>query len=425
MFRSPVLSIPAFRNLWLGQVISTFGDAFYYVVNAFMIKKITGSAAMVGFNGAIEATPFLLVGPYAGILADRLDRRKIMLVSDLLSFSTLMLLAAVVFATKGPPVEAILVNSALLSCWRVFFMPAKNASIPTLVPADQVLQANAVNTTTQSSSLMISLAVSAVMLGLLYALSGPWFYLVSVIVNALSFLGSAVFIRKLPPIIPERAEAKHPFQDFKDGLSYLKRRHVLRVMFMQSMLLNLTIAPFFVAYVAANDAWFGGKPQTLSWFEFSFFAGLVIGSVLVGKMNLRRMGWSAILGYGTVGASVAVMGFTHNVWMFVLWNFLAGVAMPAAQIPSQSFLQLTVPDEFRGRVQSVNTMVAVGVQPIGMSLGGIMLDKAGIVYSFLIMGVGNMLAVLIGLSDREYRTSVLPDSEEAVPVVPVLATENA
>ena len=74
MFRNPLLSIRAFRDLWIGQAISMLGDSFYYVVNAFMVKKITGSDAMVGYNGALECLPYLLLGPYAGVVADRFEQ---------------------------------------------------------------------------------------------------------------------------------------------------------------------------------------------------------------------------------------------------------------------------------------------------------------------------------------------------------------
>lgn len=79
-----LLRIPAFRNLWLGQAISQIGDALYYVAFMFMVKKITGQNAMVGYIGAVEVLPYFIFGPFTGVLADRIDRRKILLWSDLL-----------------------------------------------------------------------------------------------------------------------------------------------------------------------------------------------------------------------------------------------------------------------------------------------------------------------------------------------------
>lgn len=425
MFRSQILSIRAFRNLWLGQAISIFGDAFYYVVNAFMVKKLTGSSTLVGVNGALECLPYLLASPYAGVIADRLDRRRIMLISDVLSFLTLMMLAAIVLGTQHPPVEAILANGFLLSCCRVFFNPAKNAAIPKLVPADQLLEANALNASTQNIMPMISLGLSAGLLGILYSVSQVWFYLAAILCNAVSFLGSAIFIRKLPSIVPDRSheEEKHPIQDFKDGLSYMKRRRVLLVMLAQSFVISFALSPFFVAYVAANEAWFGGKPQTLSAFEFSFFGGMVLGSFAVGKMKLRKVGWGSIWGIALCGLSVMVMGFTASISAWLLLNFLAGLALPFSTILTMSYLQATVADEFRGRVQSVSSMISMGAQPIGMGLGGMFLERVGLVASFALMGGGMVLAVFIGIFSKEYRESRLPEPKRAVVEAEMVAVE--
>src|SRR5688500_12870764 len=103
MFRSDILAIKAFRNLWLGQAISQIGDAFYYASFMFMVEHITNSKPMVGYVGAAEALPFLLFGPYAGVVADRIDRRKIMLLSDIISGLTLCMMAAVLFLQAQPP----------------------------------------------------------------------------------------------------------------------------------------------------------------------------------------------------------------------------------------------------------------------------------------------------------------------------------
>lgn len=411
MFRSPVLSIRAFRDLWLGQAISMFGDSLYYVLNAFMIKKLTGSNMLVGLNGALECLPYLLIGPYAGVLADRMDRRKIMFVSDLCSFVTLMLLGAVVLGFANPPVECILANGFLLASSRSFFAPAKNACIPALVPEDLVLQANSVNAATQNAMPMLGLGLSAAVVGALYAASRTWFYFSAVLCNGISFLGSAWFVRKLPTLVPERTgDEKHPVQELKDGLSYVKRSGVLRGLFTMSFVVSLMISPFFVAYVAANEAWLGGSPQTLAMLEFSFFLGMVLSSALIGRLKLANVGLSAVGSLVAVGVCVAAMGYTRSFPIWAVLNFAAGLALPFCDVPVQSYIQLTVPDEFRGRVMSVRSMIGMGVQPLGLSLGGFLLDRAGLTNMFLVMGGGMALGAVISLPNRELRRSRLPQS---------------
>src|ERR1700678_2005521 len=107
MSYSQILRIPAFRNLWLGQAVSQLGDAFYYVSFMFMVQKVTGSIAMVGYVGACETVPYLLFSLYGGVVADRLDRKRIMLWSDLLSGLALCLLAALVLVLGKPPLWSL------------------------------------------------------------------------------------------------------------------------------------------------------------------------------------------------------------------------------------------------------------------------------------------------------------------------------
>ncbi|HLK17258.1 MAG TPA: MFS transporter, partial [Fimbriimonadaceae bacterium] len=196
MTYSDVLRIRPFRDLWLGQSISQIGDSLYYVAFMFMVQKVTGSSAMVGYTGAIELAPYLLIGPYAGVLADRLDRRSIMLASDLLSALALLLFAGLLATGVKPAAWEILVLAFLLSAVRCFFLPAKSAGIPALVPGELLMKANSLSMATQTLMPIIGLSASATVMAALYYLSPQWFFLGTVTVNAVSFLGSALFVAR-------------------------------------------------------------------------------------------------------------------------------------------------------------------------------------------------------------------------------------
>src|SRR5207248_180780 len=123
----------------------------YYVAFMFMAQEVTGSFAMVGYVGAMETLPYLLIGPYAGVLADRMDRKKILLFSDVASGLALLAFALSVEASHGrPPVWSLLAIPFALSSTRCFFTPAKSASIPNLVPSELLIQANALSSGTVS-----------------------------------------------------------------------------------------------------------------------------------------------------------------------------------------------------------------------------------------------------------------------------------
>lgn len=410
-----VLRHRSFRDLFIGQSISQLGDALYYVVFMFMVGKITGSAAMVGFVGAVETLPFLLFGGYAGVLADRIDRRKILLWTDWLCALTLALFGAVVFATGQPPVEAIFATAFITSCFRTFFFPAKNAAIPNLVPLDEALEANTLNAMSFNLFFVLGLLFSTAVLSVLYKLSPTLFFGLTVLLNAGSFALSALYIRKLPAIVPERKEEPHPWTDFKDGLSYIRQRRVLVVLLVAGLFMSLAISPFFVAYVAANNLWFGGQPQTLTFCELSFFVGMIIGSVAVGRLRWQKVGVGYAMGLGVTGIGVALMAVSPVVHVFSIWNFLCGLFVPFADIPVQSYVQIKVEDAFRGRVNSALMMLRAGIMPLGNTLGGLMIAWLGLVGMFLFMGIGMVLVSGLSLLDPAFRRSSLAPDEPAAP----------
>lgn len=412
MMKSSVLKIPAFRKLWLGQAVSQFGDALYFMTFLFMVGKLTGSAAMVGYVGALKALPYLLLGPYAGVLADRVDRKWIMLGSDLLSAFILLALGLVVFVLPSPPIWTIFVAATLLATINVFFLPAKSAAIPNLVPPDRLLEANSLSAATQSMMPLLGLAISATGLGAIYALYPDYFFLSAIIVNSVSFLYSGACIFGLPKIVPDRAHLPQQkvLEDTKAGFQFIWNNHVLKVTLLLSMLLNLFVAPFMVVYIAANNVWFGGGFGTLAWFEFSFTAGMVAGSILVGKLKIHRPGFAFCWGLLIVGATIALMAIGPYFWNMILWNVAAGLALPYASVPINTYFQLVVPDAFRGRVNSAIMMASMGVMPVGMMLAGIVTAKIGVALMFIVMGLGMVGASVIGLLDGPFRRAVMPES---------------
>ena len=202
-----VLHIPAFRNLWLGQAISQIGDALYYVSFMFMVKKFTGSDAMVGYVGAVEMMPFFLFGLYTGVLADRMDRRTILLWSDLLCGIFLVPLGVMGVFMPVPPVWTLFVAAFLMSTVRAFFLPTKNATIPAIVPEKDLGKAISLSMATENFMRIGGLAVSVLVLAGLYNLSPQMFFVAVVLLNSLSFFLSAIFVAKLPPSFPNGRRA--------------------------------------------------------------------------------------------------------------------------------------------------------------------------------------------------------------------------
>lgn len=408
------LSIPAFRSLFIGQTISQFGDAFYYLVFVYMVDKLTGDPRLVGFVAAIQGLPYLLLSPLAGSLADRLDRRKLMVFSDVASTVILVIFGGYLLTTDRPSIVAIFIVAGLLNCVNVLFVPAKGAALPRLVPDEMLLKANSLSAAVQSSMPVVGLALSAAVLGGVERAAPNSLFLVAVFVNAATFLLSASFLRQLPALIPDRQEKPQgAWRETVEGVRFLWSNHLLKMVFLLSLGLNLFIAPFLVVYAAANREWFDGTYLTLATFEVAFAGAMVVASLFVGRLRLERPGLTYSISLASIGLMVAAMAVSQTFWPFLFWNLLCGLALPFATIPLTTYVQLIVPDAFRGRVNSALAMASLGVMPFGAAIGGLMLGQVGLAAMFAIMGFGMGAVAILGLADAKFRAARMP--EAAVP----------
>lgn len=408
-----ILRIRDFRNLWFGQAISRIGDAFYFLGPMFVIHKIYNDNAMVGWVGAVEALPYLLFGTIGGAVADRIDRKKIMVWSDMLSAILLFAYLAYLLSLPGhPPKWIFYVVGFLSTTIRVFFFPAKNAAIPRLVPGDKLFKANALSASTDQLAWLVG-NVMMVSLGTLADKYGVMTFLkILLAVNALTFLVSAFFVFLLPKIEIQREEHhedQHLLTDVKEGIAYAKRDRVIGLSLLTSFGLGLFMSPFFVVYLATNKLWFGGKASPLAFIETCFIIGMLTMSFIVPHLKIKKAGMAFGIGLTIAGISVLLMGLSPIFGVYCLWNLICGFAIGIVDVPMRTYQQLKVPDEYRGRIMSLGQLIWMSVQPIGMSLGGPLLSVLGIVKMHILMGTGFAITGAAPLLDKEFRDATIPD----------------
>lgn len=382
-----------------------------------MVDWLTGDPKMVGIAGIAQTLPFLLLSPYAGVVADRADRRRILLSADVLSAATLLAFAVLVWQDSSPPAWTLMATGGVLSCINVFFAPAKGAAIPQVVPPEMLPSANALSMATQNLMPMIGVALSGTALAALYVVSPRYFFLSAILLNALSFGVSALFICKLPRLIPERRDTdtgaggvSQGLQDLRDGLDYLRGQSVLRTMLLLNFLVQIAISPFMLVYVQVNREWFGGRYSSLAICEVSFFVGVVLCSLFIERLKIDRVGLAFIAGMAGVGITVMLMAVSKTVLLFSLANLAAGLAFPFAQIPMTTYVQRIVPDALQGRVNSVLAMSGWGIQPIGIGIGSLILAEVGPAVLIALMGGAMTLAALGGLLAQPFRKATLAQS---------------
>lgn len=415
-----------FRDLFLGQAVSQIGDALYYISFIFIVGKISGSDTTVGWMGASEVLPFALLSGYAGVMVDRWDRRLVLLYTDLFCGIALLQLSLYSFLRGSISLPSLFVIAILLACARCLFFPAKNAAIPRLVPPDQVTDAFAVSLGLQNVMMMAGTAISAGVLAALWKADKLVFFHSIVLLNATSFLVSAWFVAKMPKVEPQKEaheEGHTASQQLVSGLNYIWNRKDLVTLMVTTLCFSLAVSPFMVTFNAANNRWFGGTPATLALSEFFFFGGMILGTWGVGKWRQTHPGRAFTCSLAIVGLSVVVMAFGTSFPLFAAANMMCGVAIPFGDVTIRSYLQLSVPDSFRGRVNSIQNSLWTIMMPIGMISAGGSITKFGIQSTFLGMGVLMALTFFVGLLGREFWNAKMPvgdDSKVPNPEFPVL-----
>lgn len=407
-----ILEIRDFRRLWMGQAVSQFGDALYFLVLIFMTDRMTEDPTKVGLIAMMQAIPFLVFSPMAGAWADRFDRRKIMVASDLASILILLLLLAVVIQRSDVPFWVLLAASFALALVNVFFLPAKSAAIPRLVPENRLQEAMGLSTATQSLMPLIGIGFSSAVLAGLDRWMPNLFFLSAIVVNMVTFVVSASFLWRLPELRPERGEhheEANTWGEAREGLRYAIRHGDVRGWIVLGFAMSLFISPFMLVYAAANRVWFGGEYWTLAAFEIGFVGTMVLGSLWVGSRVFRRPSLVAVGGMAVTGVLVALMGISPYFWPFLILNILCGISVPF-NLPLSAHINATTPDAFRGRVNSLSAMVSQSALPLSNWLAGLGVAAFGVAPIFGIMGFGMAASAIACLGMREFRRIQVPVS---------------
>lgn len=411
-----ILSYVGFRNLFLGQIVSQFGDTLYWIVFPWLVYEVTGSAGAVGITLAFEALPYVLLSWYAGAVVDRVDRRLVLIWSDVFSAVLVTLFAAIVLLDPKPSLWVVCSVVFLLGCVNVFAAPAKHASTPRLVPEERLIEANALNSYAQSSMPLIGFALGAGLLGLLNVFTPSLMYVAVFLFDALTFVGSALFMFALPSIVPQREdERKAAWKETLEGLRFVRSNEVLFVSLLLAVGMHVFIAPFMPAYVIVTKDVFNGTTTTLAILEAGFFLGMVFGSLVTMVWKPKAAGVAFSVALALAAIPIVPMGFAKDMWTFFALNLICGLFVPLAQVPMNTLVQVITPDGYRGRVNSALSMMAAMVMPLGYLLSGALIAAVGLTGTFAVIGIGFGLTALLGLASPGFRSARLPEGDEPQP----------
>lgn len=383
-FRS--LANPTYRLFCVSQLISLTGTQTQTVALMWLSYKLTESAAMLGLVTALTSLPVLFLSIFGGLLADRYDRKKILMTAQFSGFCLAATLAALYF-TENLSFSLILVMGSLSGLITAFEIPARQGFVHDVVGGKDMVNAVSLNSMLFNSTRMLGPSLGALVL---MAVGEGYCFAI----NAASYLAALGIFMLMAPVqrITEKVKqgAGH---SLKEGFVYVSRDKTVRNVLVLTGMTSLFAFQYGVLLPVVVDRILHADAATLG--VLSAFAA---GGSLVGNIFLANRGKKEVLprmiGIASLATAASVLLFA-SASSYPLLLFFAtclGLSMSVQLSSSNSLVQLTVPTELRGRVMSIYMTIMVGSVPLGSYLIGNIADVAGVRYALLICGSVCMLS---------------------------------
>ena len=413
-FVPPLLHEQQFRRFWIGQTISAFGDQITYLalpIVAVLILK--ADAAQMGLLTAIGLLPHLLFSLPAGIWLDRVrERRRLMIMADIGRAAGLALVPFA-FLANVLSIELLFAIAFAIGALSVVFDTAWNIFFVAVAKRDQYVQASSLLNGSRSMSSVAGPAIGGV---LIQVLSAP----ITLVLDALSFLGSAFFLGRIhatePPIDRDPGTVR---EQLRDGLSFIAHDPIIRGVLLSVATVNLfnyCFAALFILYVTVN---LGVEPGILGLALGAGAVGSVAGAVIAGRVGRRLgIGRAYLVGLVLFPAPLILVpladGLPQVVVLAVLFvmEFLAGMGVMILDVSAGAMLLARTPDRIRGRSAGTFRFVNMGVRPIGAILGGVLATAIGIRETLIIVTIAQLGGVLWLIGSPILRLRDLPEAPE-------------
>jgi len=398
-----------FFTVWGGGAISLFGSQLVQFALIWWLTQKTNSATILATAALVGFLPNVLIGPLAGTLIDRWNRRFTMILSDsTVAAATLVL--AYLFAVNKASIGWIYGILFIRALGSTFHVPSMTAATSLMVPKGQLTRVQGLNQMLEGGLNIISAPLGAILLSLL-----PMQRILLVDVGtALLAISSLLFIR-----IPEPRRDPHRshvgnnsslWGEFRTGLDYIRRWPGLLMLIGMAMIVNFLLNPAATLFPILITGHFGGSALQLGWMESAIGIGVVSGGLLLGiwggfKKRIR----TSILGLVGLGIGFASLGMLpSSAFPIALGGtFLAGFMLPLVNGPARSILQSIVAPDMQGRVFSLLGSLGSGMAPLGLIIAGPVADLLGVQSWYLI---GGCTCILVGVSG--YFLPVLMNIEE-------------
>jgi DHA3 family macrolide efflux protein-like MFS transporter len=387
------------------QTLSLFGTQLVQYALFWHVTLTTKSGWMMTVYILCGFVPAFLMAPFAGVWADRMDRKKLIILSDgSIALATLAL--ALVLMAGGKALWLVMLTAAVRALGQAVQAPAVGALLPQFVPQDQLTRVNGISGMLQSATTLASPILAGALLTI-WPLERVFFLDVGTAVLAIAILA---FLLEVPP--HEKAgkpQTVSYFSDLRLGFRYILEHRFLVPYFVFLGILLFLLAPAAFLTPLQVTRTFGGEFWRLTAIEVVFSAGMVAGGLIVAATSgFRNRVYTMVVAALVMGVCTVLLGLMPSFWVYLVPMAIFGVAMPFYNTGATVLLQEHVEPDYLGRVFSIFTMLMTSMMPLGMLVFGPLAELVRI--EWLLVGTGlAMLAQLVWvLFDRTLIEAGIP-----------------
>ncbi len=375
-----LLHLRDFRNVFVAQSVSVFGDGITPVALIWAVFKLQGSGTDLGLVLAAQSIPLVLLALVGGVWADRVPRATLMVGSDLIR-AAVQITAAVLLLTGTAQIWQLAVLAAFHGAAEAFFRPAAGAILPQIVPAPRLQQANALMGMSDNFGWMVGPAVAGVLVAIIGA-GG------AIAIDGATFLVSAAFLATLRvPAIVQTEAARGFFAELRRGWYEVRSRTWLWVMLLRvCLVLFIVIAPFQVlGPLGLVQEGYGAVAW--GWLQAVFSAGMIVGMLIAMRYRPKRPMITVSLAGSTAIAAPLAMAIFGDPWTLGVVYSLRGVSVGILAAVWNTTLQTKIPRESLGRVTAWDWMSSLALWPVGLAIAGPLAQAFGVIPMCWVTGI--------------------------------------
>lgn len=379
------------------QAISLFGSSLVQYAIIWYITLETKSGIMMTLATLCGVIPQVIISLFAGVWADRYNKKMLIIVSDsLIALSTFMI--AICFISGMNDIWLLMLVLAVRSLGSGVQTPTVTAFIPEMVPEEHLMKANGINTTIQSIMLILSPAASG---ALLANIDLGYIFFIDVVT---AIIGITIISFVKTNYKKVKQEKVQYFSSIKEGILYTKKNKLISRMIIYLVIFNFLVTPFATLTPLFVTRTFGADPWYLTINEIIFFVGNIVGGVLISiwggfEDRIKTIGYGCLV----CGIFGVLMGFPFHFIFYLLCMGLMGVTMPFMNTPFITLFQEHVDADKQGRIFALITMLSGAIMPLGMILYGPLADIIKIEYILILTGISFLIGTCILLKDQKIR----------------------